>query len=74
MGKRKRNDMLDFVMDNATISAGTVIAGGVVGKIGTQLPSSTGDKVMENMSMMSILPTMHATGGVFKQLKKLKKI
>ena len=72
--KKRKNEMFDFVMENAAINVGTVASAGVVGKIGTQLPSSTGDKVMENMSMMSIIPTMHATGGVFKQLKNLKKI
>jgi len=74
MKKRKKDDMFGFVMENATISAGTVAAGGLIGKIGTQLPSSTGDKVMEGMGTMSIIPTMHATGGIFKQLKKMKKL
>jgi hypothetical protein len=65
--------MLGFVMDNTMLNAGVMMGAGVVGKIGTSLPSPISGSVMKGMETMSILPTLHATGGIFGQLQNLNK-
>ena len=70
---KKKKDVLDFVMENTAISAGTMVGAGLVGKLGTQLPSSYSNKIIGGMDTMSMIPTLHATGGVFNQLQGLNK-
>ena len=70
---RKKKDMFGFVMENAAISAGTMASAGLVGKIGTTLPSDLSGKIGQGMEPMAMIPTLHATGGVFGQLRNLNK-
>lgn len=73
MGKKKK-DLFDFTMENMALNAGVVAGAGVVGKLGTTLPSSVSGNIMKGTEMMSMIPTLHATGGVFNQLQGLNKI
>jgi len=70
---KKRNKDLDWIYDNMALNVG--IAGGthVVGKLGSSLPSPTSDKIMGGMSMLYVVPTVHAMGGIFGQLQGLEK-
>jgi hypothetical protein len=71
MSKKKNNDLLGFVMDNATLSAGVMVGAGAVSKIGSVLPSPMSGSIMKGMGTMSIMPTMHASSGIFNQLQSL---
>ena len=70
--KRKGFDPFDLAMENAELSAGIMIGTGVVGKLGEQIPSSSSSAIMGGMNTMSMLPTLHATGGVFSALKDME--
>jgi hypothetical protein len=50
-----------------------MIGTGVVGKLGEQLPSSSSSAIMSGMNTMSMLPTVHAAGGVFSALRDMER-
>lgn len=71
MAKKKKFDMFEHAMDTTMISAGSLMGTGLVGR----LPSSPiKGKVLDGMSTMSILPTMHATGGIMGGLGELERM
>jgi len=72
MAKHKKN--LDFVYDNIKINAGIVGGTAVVGKIGNIMHSPQSNNIMKGMETMKIVPTIHATGGIFGQLNDLNKM
>lgn len=71
--KSKGFNPMDFAIDNAMISAGTMAGVGMTGAVGKALPSPLSDKIMQGMSPMAMIPTLHATGGVFQSLEYLNK-
>jgi hypothetical protein len=71
--KSKGFNPMNFAIDNATINAGTMVGVGMVGKIGESMPSPLSGKIMQGMEPMAMIPTLHATGGVFQSLQSLNK-
>jgi len=75
MSRHKRNrgfDPFDFVMENTQITTGTLAGVGVVGKVADVLPSSSASSIISGMEPLTILPTMHAAGGVIRSMDLLK--
>lgn len=73
MSKRKR-DLFDFTMDNMSLNVGVVAGAGMVGKIAETMPSPVSSNIMKGMGTMSVIPTVHAVGGVFGQLQGLDRM
>jgi hypothetical protein len=76
MSKHKKSKGFNpstFAIDNAMLSAGTMIGAGMVGKIGETLPSPVSGKIMGGMEPLAMLPTVHAAGGVFQSLDYLNR-
>jgi len=73
MSKRKK-DMFDFVMDNMALNIGVAAGAGIVGKTTELMPSPVSSNIMRGMGTMSIIPTVHATGGVFGQLSVMDRM
>jgi hypothetical protein len=71
--KSKGFNPMNFAIDNATISMGTMAGVGMVGSIGKALPSPVSDKIIQGMEPMAMIPTLHATSGVFQSLQSLNK-
>ena len=71
--KRKGFNPFDLAMENTKLSAGIMIGTGLVGKIGEQIPSSSSSAIMGGMNTMSMLPTVHAAGGVFSALRDMER-
>ena len=70
---KKKKDLFDLTMDNVTLSSGVLVGTGMVGQLGTMIPSTSSDKIIKGMEPLSMLPTLHSTGIVLGELKKLNK-
>jgi hypothetical protein len=68
MAKKKNNDMLGFVMDNATLNVGVMGSASLVGAMPDNPMKAS---ILKGMEPMSMIPMLHATGGVFGQLQNL---
>jgi len=74
MKKKKYGfDPLDFTLKQGQLTMGTQLSIGAVGMIGSKFPGATSSKISAGMNTMSLLPTIHATGGVFQSLRMLEK-
>ena len=71
---KKKKDLFDFTMENMALNVGITAGAGVVGKLGQTLPSPVSGNIMKGMETMSVIPTIHATGGIFNQLQDLNKM
>ena len=70
--KQKGFDPFDFTMKQGQLTMGTQLTMGAVGMIGNKFPG--GGKISAGMNTMGLLPTIHATGGVFQSLHMLGKL
>jgi hypothetical protein len=68
MSKKKSNDMLGFVMDNAALNIGVMGSASLVGAMPDNPMKAS---ILKGMETMTIIPTLHATGGIFNQLQNL---
>lgn len=71
--KQKGFNTMNFAIDNATISVGTMAGVGMVGAVSNALPSPLSASIMKGMEPMAMIPTLHATSGVFQSLQDLNK-
>jgi len=75
MSKKKYNPF-DAVMKHGALTAGTIGAVGITGKLAQQLPSATGNKIMGSMDMIKVVPTVHGVAmgfGAFESLKEVER-
>jgi len=70
---KKRNKDLDFVYDNIGLNAGIIGGTHLVGRLGSNMSSPQSSKIMGGMDTLRVVPLVHATGGVFGQLKNLER-
>lgn len=70
--KKKTYDPFQHTMETGMLSVGTIGVTGIAAKTSQILPSPVSGKVLSGMETMSIIPTMHATGGVFMGLQDLE--
>ena len=73
MGKKRKKDLFDNVMDTGLVGVGTMAGVGLAGKTGELLHSPSTSSIHKGMQPMALLPTMSAAGGVFGQLERLNK-
>lgn len=71
--KNKGFDPLDFTIKHGQITMGTQMMIGTTGLIEQRIPGTHGVNIMQGMNTMGLLPTVHATGGVFQSLHMLSK-
>ena len=75
MKKKKGFDPLDFTIEHGALQIGTMSMVGVTGQIGDRMPASghvARDNIMRSSSTISLIPQMHAVGGVFGSLRSLE--
>ena len=70
MKKHKEFNPLDFVMEHGKIQIGTMAVTGLASK----MPSSPqSGAIQSSMGTMTIIPTVHAVGGVMGSLGSLER-
>lgn len=69
--KKKKNgfDPSKFVIEHGKLTVGTM---GVMGLAGRMPHSPSSSKIVGGMDTLKVLPTVHATGGVFGSLRGLE--
>lgn len=66
--KKKGFDPFDFVMEHGTMQVGYM---GVTGLAGRMPSSPQKGQILSSMGTMRILPTIHATKGIFRSMEQL---
>ena len=69
MVKKKKYDPSDFVISHGKLTIGTI---GVMGVASRMPHSPQHSSIMHGMDTMKVLPTIHATKGVFGSLQNLE--
>ena len=73
---KKKYDPFNAVMEHGTLTAGTIGAVGITGKMAQQLPSATGNKIVSSMDTMKVIPAVHGVAmgfGAFGSLKEVER-
>ena len=71
---KKKFDPFDAVMKHGALTAGTIGAVGITGKMAQQFPSATGDKIAGSMDTMKVIPMVHGVSIGFSALGSLKEV
>ena len=74
MTKKKNKDIMSFTMENIALNTGIIAGAGMVSQIGKTYPSPISDKITSGMEPLTIIPTVHAMGGIFGQLNNMNNI
>ena len=71
---KKKFDPFDAVMKQGALTAGTIGAVGITGKMAQQFPSATGNKIVGSMDTMKVIPMVHGVSIGFGALGSLKEV
>lgn len=71
---KKKYDPFNAVMEHGALTAGTIGAVGITGKMAQQFPSATGDKIVGSMDAMKVIPVVHGVSLGFGALGSLKEV
>ena len=74
--KYKSFDPFDFTMEHGALQVGTLGVVGITGKMAESMPASgaaIANKITSSSGTLSLIPRIHAVGGVFSSLQGLEK-
>lgn len=71
--RQKGFNPMKFVAENTALSAGTAIGFGVTSSIVGAAPSAASANILSSMQPMSMIPLVHASGGLLRSVNELNR-